>query len=388
MEPIPTNTAIFSGRGFRPYVRDPGAVMDVAAGSVWGADEVDRLRQASWVRVLPPAEARDAPQQPPSERPVNREAASERPYGGALAPEDLVLRTVLWLALAGVPVSTEGVAPAVRHRLDPDLLALLDRVDPAAVADPGERELLSLALRRRARLLLGHHFDHLPRTVVVLLPDGELPAALAADLAAQTWTEVVRCQTSGEDAAQAVASAYHEGALYCTRMGAGLRYGPHHLADLIEALRYSGARVAHSPLRFRPWRGGAWLEDAAVEGSAAGGMTDGSLWYAVDGPAAPASAEGYAVHGAGAVPVSDVDGGPPTPLRLHPGTPTVLNWVGPVAGDGELRPPSYFATAGASVPEKRLRSQLSLRARSGRPGSETAPAASAGRSRSGADRNP
>lgn len=351
MEAIPTNTAIFSGRGFLPYVRSPGTVLDVAAGSVWGTDDVARLRQASFVRVLPPAQVQDAPQQQSPGRSGSRGTASTPTYGAALSVDDLMLRTVLWLALAGVPVSTEGVASSVRDRLDPDLLDLLDRVDPAAVADPGERELLSLTLRRRAQTLLGQHFSHLPGTVVVLLPEGELPAALAADLAAQSWPSVVRCQAAGEDAVQAVAAAGHEGALYCTRMGAGLRYGPHHLKDLVAALRHSGARVAHSPLRFRPWRGGTWLEDAAaaVEGPAAGGMTDGSLWYAADGSSVPPSRDdGYAVHGAGAVRVSDVAGGPPAPLRLHPGTPAVLQWLGSAVGDGEPPPPSYFSPGARS----------------------------------------
>lgn len=349
MEAIPTNTAIFSGRGFLPYVRDPRGVRDVVAGSVWGSDDVAQLRQASWVRVLPPGTVQGVPQRRSlPDRPDSRGTAAERPYGAALDVDDLVLRTVLWLALAGVPVSTEGVAPPVRDRIDPELLALLDRVGPAEVADPGERELLSLALRRRARMLLGHHFGHPSGAVVVLLPEGELPATLAADLSAQSWTEVVRRQASGEDADQTVASACREGALYCTRMDAGLRYGPHHLADLVDALRHSGARVAHSPLRFRPWRGGAWLEDAAVavEGSAGGGIREGSLWYAADGPVVPRSADGYAVHGTGAVPVADGSGRAPAPLRLHPGTPAVLDWLGSVAGDGEPLPPSYFAAAG------------------------------------------
>lgn len=373
VQPIPSNTTIFSPRGFLPHVKDPRAVVDVAGGSVWGADDVARLRTAGLVRVRP---AEDEGQVVDGGQIIHGGQTAEghgvvvangaRAAGSALDADDLVLRTLLWLALAGVPVTGDGLATSVRERLDPGLLDLLDRVEPATVADPGGRELLSLALRRRARELAGHPPAEEQPAVAVLLADGELPATLAADLEAQTWGAVVRCPTPREDAAEVLGGARARGALYCTRMSADLRYGPHHLADLVEALRHSGARVAHSPLRFRPWHAGTWLEDdAGVEGPASGGLPDASLWYAVDGPRVPdAQGDGYAVHGGGAVPVSEVTGGPAVALRLHRDTPVVLDWLPESLGraaagtsttparpggggeDADPVPRSYFAAAG------------------------------------------
>lgn len=367
MEPIPSNTNIFSPRGFVPHVRDPAVVADVVGGSVWGADDVARLRTAGLVRVGLPQDGERtvlsgprvspetlAKEKPGGERPERRPTT----VGRLLGDDDLVLRTVLWLALAGVPVTGAGLPGAVRDRLDPDLLALVDRVAPDTVADPGSRELLSLALRRRARELTGHPPADLQPGIAVLLPEEELPATLAADLERQTWTRVVPIPAAPEDEAQVLAGAREEGAVYCTRMAPSVRYGPHHLADLVAALRHSGARAAHSPLRFRPWREGSWLEDeaAAVEGAAAGGLEHGSLWYAVDGPEAPVVPDdGYAVHGVGAVPApgttEEVDDDRAVALRLHPGLPPVLDWLDHEEGTSTTHtrsaPESYFARPGA-----------------------------------------
>ena len=128
MELIPTNTAIFSTRGFRPRVPDPRAVVEVAAGTVWGRDDVARLRPAGLVRVTPPA--------PRADWAAHATNGGSAP-GRALGADDLTLRTVLWLALAGVPVTGAGLPSSVRDRLDPEparrlRCLLLD--DPRSVA--------------------------------------------------------------------------------------------------------------------------------------------------------------------------------------------------------------------------------------------------------------
>lgn len=349
VELIPTNTAIFAPRGFRPVVPDAARMAEVTAGSVWGSGDVARLRTAGLVRVLPAAPL------PPDGGPPP--AGLGNAPGTALRPDDLALRTVLWLALAGVPVTSEGLDTAVRERLDPHLLELMDGVRPASVADAVARELLSLQLRRRARALVGHHPAEAAAVVAVLLPGGGLPPGLRHDLEAQTWPAVVRCPVQeDESAADTLDRARQDGALYCTRMDPGLRYGPHHLADLVDALRHSGARVAHSPLRFRPWREGSWLEDElrGVEGPAAEGLPGGSLWYAVDGTEAPAGRDGYAVHGSNAVPAAAPAQGRAVALRLHAGRPALLDWLPEdvaqaPAGQAshDPAPPSYFAATRA-----------------------------------------
>ena len=367
MKAVPSSISVFSPHGFLPHVRDADVVAEVAGGSVWGTDDVARLRAAGLVRVRLPEDGertvlsgpRVSPEASARKHPGAESPESSRTTLGArLGAEDLTLRTLLWLSLAGVPVAGPELPEGVRGRLDPDLLALLDRVGPATVSDPGARELLSLALRRRARELAGHPPADLHPPVAVLLPVDELSSALAADLEAQTWTAVVCCPVVDGEATEALAQAREAAeALYCTRMGPGLRYGPHHLADLVEALRHSGAKVAHSPARFRPWRDGAWLEDdtAGIEGPAPGGLPDGSLWYAVDGPEPPvAPQDGYAVHGAGAVPApgaeADLDDGRAVALRLHSGTPTVLDWLTaeePRTAPVRSTPESYFVKRGA-----------------------------------------
>lgn len=353
MDHIPSNTAIFSPQGFLPIVRAPGTVVEVPAGAVWGKNDVVRLRTAGLVRVGPPA-----PDGDPADVSPPTGSVLVRP-GSGLGPDDLALRTVFWLALAGVPVSGAGLSARVRARLEPGLLELLDRVDPVSMTDPGARELLSLQLRRRARTLAWRRREQ--PVVAVLLPGGALPAQLEEDLASQTWPAALRCPLPEvQGAAHVLAQARQQGALYCARMTADVRYGPHHLADLAAALRHSGARVARSPLRFRSWRLGSWLEDESlgIEGAAGAGLPGGSLWYAADGPNEPVGL-GYAVHGANAVPAGQVTGSRPTALRLHHRRPVVLDWLPddldpqPQPGDEPTAqgrgpvPRSYFVGTGA-----------------------------------------
>ncbi|WP_109472452.1 hypothetical protein [Ornithinimicrobium cavernae] len=332
MEFLVLNSSILSPRGFRPRVSGPREGQQVAPRRLWGTDDVAALREAPFVRVTPDGE--------PGERQV-------RP----------VLETVVALALAGVPVTGDGLPGPVRERLDPTLLEVMDRIGPDSVSDAGERELASLALRRRAWQVAGYRPPPtpVPPTVLVLLPDGDLPAYLLQDLAAQETTglTVRRRAVSAEDEEEVLREERATGAVYVTRMDPGLRYGPHHLADLVHALAHSGARVALSPPRFLPWRHGAWLEDGsgATEAPAGSGLPGGSLWYAVDGATEPVAGEqGYAVHGANAVPAGEPDETAvtgPAPLRLHRSLPRVLAWLGaddsfPAAAPGPVAP-SYFA---------------------------------------------
>lgn len=332
MELIPSNSAIFSPRGFLPRVREAGREVEVAAGSVWGTDDVARLRHAERVRVTAPVSERTG--QP----------------GQRLEEDELTLRTVLWLVLAGVPVSSAGLPATVLARLDPHLRTLLDRVRSGPLDDPEVRELLSLELRRCARTLVTPPARAATPPIAVLLDeDSLLTQTLVDELDAQTWPLVVRLPTSAEAGpAEVVARAAQEGAVFCTRMRSGVRYAPHHLADLIAALQHSGARVAHSPLRFQPWRDGSWLEDDAlsVEGDAATGISGGSVWYAADGPVAPEEA-GYAIHGCNAVPSAFVGGPRPVALRHHERTPRVLAWLDATGQHRATRPElgrreSYF----------------------------------------------
>lgn len=348
MDFLGLNSSVLTPRGFRPVVHGPRDGLDVAPRQLWGADDIAAVRDAPLVRV-----------------------DGTGPDG---TDDGLVLRSVLALALAGVPVTAHGLPAAVRQRLDPVLLTALDAVTPERVRDPGDRELCSLALRRRAWQLVGYRpRTDAPPVVLVLLPPGELPATLVHDLEGQVTEGLVvrtRQVPEGPEAERAVSA---EGATYVTRMVPGLRYGPHHLADLVHALGHSGARVALSPPRFLPWNGHAWLEDGRgpSETPAEDGLAGGSLWYAADGATEPAAAgEGYAVHGAGAVPVR-ASGGPatgelatgeratgepaacrpedaPVTLRLHSGTPRVLDWHSGLEPDrADVHPvgPSYFALA-------------------------------------------
>lgn len=348
MEFLALNSTVLTPRGFRPTVHGPREGQTVAPRALWGTDHLTALRDAPLVRV--------------------------DPTGAHDGDDRLILRSVVALALAGVPVTGHGLPALVRERLDRELLAVLDAVTPGTVRDAGERELLSLALRRRAWQVAGYRPPSTePPTVLVLLPEGELPETLRGDLAAQVHPGLpVRCRqvAEGEEAARVVRE---ERVVYVTRMTSGLRYGPHHLADLVHALGHSGARVALSPRRFLPWRDGAWLEDWRVpcEAPADEGLPGGSLWYAVDGACAPVpDGEGYAVHGAGAVPSLGSAGDPVgaagaaqddraegsgqpevglTPLRLHPSAPRVLAWHGDLEVDRPRARPaeSYFARLGS-----------------------------------------
>lgn len=333
-----------SPRGFHPRVPNPHRVGMVEAGTVWGPSDVDPLRDAAFVRLGAPTPT-VAALLPPH---ADLLPSSGRPGpGGNLTDSQLFAGTALGLALAAVPVAGDSLSPGARAMLDPELVRLMDEVTPAGAADAQRRERLALALRRRAWALAGY-----PRTqepIAVLLPP-DPPAQLLADLDAQTWTQQIRLDP-GSAESTAVAAALDQGAVFCCRPQPGLRYAPEHLADLVHALRHSGAPVAHSPARFWPWLETSWLEDDdVVERTAAGGLPGGSLWYAADGPQ-PASSEGYAVHGLNAVPLRNRTQGqaPAAAWRLHPRSPQLLAWATEPADVRAVptyaTPPSYLVTA-------------------------------------------
>lgn len=384
MESLALNSTVLSPRGFRPTVTGAPAAVGVAPRRLWGATDIAALRDAALVGVDVEADSDEVD-------PARDDVGSDP------GPTDrLVLTATVALALAGVPVTGDGLPEGVRGRLDAELLATMDAIHPDSVRDPGDRELLSLALRRRAWQVAGYRpRTEQPPTVLVLLPDCEVPQTLRRDLEAQVHPGLQVRQVQVAEGPEAEAAVREGQATYVTRMVPGLRYGPHHLADLVHALGHSGARVALSPRRFLPWRGGAWLEDwrGPSESPAEEGLPGGSLWYAVDGATEPVPAgEGYAVHGTGAVEVLSFEAGTAkveaeagsletgsvedtaeraglTPLRLHRSLPRVLAWHGhqfsewfrspdspfpsgfadgPVRQEAQLAPvePSYFAGAG------------------------------------------
>lgn len=311
------NPSLFSPRGFRPRVPDTHLVMEVTADNIWDRQQLRAVRAAALVRLHPP---------------VPREVTDPRPQPGAALSEDhLTAQAALALTMAAVPVEGASLTDGARALLDPELLRLLDLLTPDVAADPARREDLCLRLRRRAWSLYG--FPRAPRgTVLVLLPEHP-PPLLLADLGRQAWPSwvPVPVPAAADDQSQRQAvsrAATSHGAVYVTRLDPCLRYGPHHLGDLVHALQHSGASVAHSPARFWPWEAPEWLEDdQGVERPARHGLPGGSLWYASDGHLPPGPADGYAVHGCNAVPLAAATPTHVTAWRLHPDLPPALAWL-------------------------------------------------------------
>lgn len=377
------NTTIVSPRGFLTHLPTGGSSAQVAAGSIWGRDDLVGLRQYASVIVEPVALASaqadreaDLPQE-------EHQVASGEPDdpGAGLDPDERHALTVVMLLVAGVPVATRGLPDQVRALIDDDLLTLADTVTIEQVGDSGRREVLSLALRRRAWAATRPPVmqDPADSAILAVLPAGDLPDHLHQDLAAQTWP-AVRIVTEDEaDLEALVAQEVERGAVYITRLDAGLRYGPHHLEDLVHALQHSRARVVHSPARFETIGNGHWLErdDGRSESEGSAGLPGGSLWYAADGPALPQpDRRDYLVNGTNAVPAAAMGGTahlvesgalPPAPSRLHRDRPPVLDWLGrdesnnPAAGPSAAGlPRSYFAAAGTGAPS-RLRNSATAR---------------------------
>lgn len=331
MPVLAPNPTVTTPAGFLIDLPDPRLVLEVPVGSVWGREDVASLRQAAVVRLVP-ADAR------PAGAP-----------GSGLSEDALAVRTVLALALAGVPVDVGGVT-GVLDLLPRPLATLVEQAPARALGDRDRREALSLELRRAAWACVGHPRDR-AQVAVILPPDpGEV---LLADLAAQTGTDQVHL-SEGPGLEQAVDDLAAEGVLYCCRPVSGLRIGPHHLADLVHAQRHSGAAVVHSPERFRPAPDGGWLvQEGGVEQLAGPGLAGGSLWLAADG-ATPPTDQGYAVSGRNAVRDPELLTGhettAPVAWRWLTHRPEALDWLGePRARDTAGSLPSAYRARWAAT---------------------------------------
>lgn len=343
------------------FGRDPEWVV-IPDGPLLGQGELRKLRQFAFVTV------------DERSRPTPFEA-------GAL---------VVSLCLSGVPVATTGLSRVVRALVDGALLELTDMISPQEVSDPGRREALSLRIRRRAHEVYGYrvvtdpphpdvsvvvdheatHDDHHLRRVLaevaaqawpalhvhlVTHPPGHSPELSDTGPEFRTMEDVVSAAPRGPRSLSVTTPSgladdvRSVGSIYLARMGAGLRYGPHHLEDLVRALGHSGAAVVHSPSRFEiQGEHGMIMEHCDEVGEALGdpGLKGGSLWYAGDGPETPQTA-GYRIHGCNALPLAGA--GPQVTDRrtggsiLHRTRPTQLDWL-PLAAVLDSRvPASYFA---------------------------------------------
>lgn len=217
-------------------------------------------------------------------RAVTVTGTAERPAAAAA--------TLVRLAARGVPVRFDEDVPAARRLLTPDLAAAVEHVAACDLDDRGAREQASVALRRAAHA--GHSVDTAARaalattgatprrapSVSVLLATRRpqfLGHALA-QIAAQRYPdlEVVLVAHSPEVAAAAPALLAASGLTYVlvpvspqAVLGAALNagvaaasgrvltkmddddvYGPHHIADSVAALRYSGAVVVGKAAEF------------------------------------------------------------------------------------------------------------------------------------------
>lgn len=263
-----------------------------------------------------------------------------------------VAATVGALCCAGVPVLTAGLSEPVRWMLDPELLAAGDLLDATSVRDPDRREARSIALRRCAHSAYGFAPPpdpaH-PSTFVVVQREA-FTARLQAELAAQSWP-TVRLQVLDGDSGET--SLQHDiqaaGSVYLTRLCPGVSYGPHHLQDLVHALRHSGCAVAGSSSRFtHEAEHGAVVErpTAPVEASLPAGqeLAGTALWYARDGLSPPKGTT-YLNHGCNVVQMSAEPSERASTGIVHRRRPPQLAWFETDHTSAPQAAGSYFAGA-------------------------------------------
>lgn len=272
------------------------------------------------------------------------------------ASPSAVATAVVSLSLAGVLVETRSLSRAVRAMLDAVMLGVTDDVGPETTNDDHGREALSLQLRRRAREVYGfapqQGHRHPIVSVVIEARSTIETSRLLEELARQTWPSI-RTHLVPVGAKNPRSEIAKVGALYVTRFEPTNTYGPHHLEDLVHALRHSGAAAAHTVSRFTYHRAHRILLEAYPligEVTADEGAPGGSLWYAPAGGGSPGSGlpPGYQVHGCNLV---ALDSAPQdevrSPRKVYRSLPPQVEWLRRM---DELLPPSgaresYFSTA-------------------------------------------
>ncbi len=268
-----------------------------------------------------------------------------------------VAAAVTALCCAGVPVLTHRLCEPVRSMLDPELLAAGDLLDVMGVRDPDRREALSIGLRRAAHRAYGFRppLDPPHPTVSVVVERAALTDRLRAELAAQSWPRVSLHVVQEVDPAGG-ASLLHDvraaGSIYLTRMSPGVSYGPHHLEDLVHALRHSGCAVACSPPRFTDEpEHRAIVERSAtpaeVTSPTRAELAGTALWYADDGLTSPVG-PAYLGHGCNAVQiVAEPSDRAPTSIVYRRSPPQLAWFEADPAPPGGSSARSYFARAGS-----------------------------------------
>lgn len=368
------NTAVCSPRGFAPVARSGYAVGRVRMRPTTQdmAEQVPPDQNGAW--FVPRLLGRD-------DITALRTAPCVLLETGSWPSTLQAAVAVASLSCAGVPVVTTGLPAPVREHVDPDLLRACDMVTSESTRGPGTQEALSIILRRLAHRAYGFSPPgdaQPPRISVVLGTDTSETARLVQELSQQTGVTVHLHLVGAHDGGSAPSEPPQTvtsttvtpaelgediervGSVYLTHVHPGVSYGPHHLEDLVQALRHSGAALAHSPLRFhyQPTHG-IVLEHAdeptETPSPPVGGVRAAatSLWYRSDGPTAPsASGTAYATHGCSAV---VLEGGPGADLHysgvVHRDRPPQLDWFHPAPGAAtETTPaPSYFATTRAAA---------------------------------------
>ncbi len=263
------------------------------------------------------------------------------------------------LSCVGATVVTGQLAQSVRALLPADLVRLCDVLDIATSVSPDQHEDLSISVRRSAHRSFGHNPSgdhHLPSVAVLIDPSPRSTARLETEFARQENVEVsiVRAKDWTEGSGRPDGTV-NDDALYVADTRPDVTYGPHHLEDLIQALRHSGADLAFSPDRFehQPDQG-VLLEDAAgpsetflPSGAAPGRGT--SLRYTSAGSVRPRLS--YAVHGCQSIvlPIGANPIGPRTDGRVRRTMPPQLAWATDVLSGGADPAPSYISRAAVAA---------------------------------------
>lgn len=255
------------------------------------------------------------------------------------------------LSCVGATVVTGQLPETVRELLPADLMRLCDVLDPETSVASDQHEDLSIGVRRAAHRCFGHQplrDQHTPSVAVLINPSTDSAARLETEFTRQENVKVriVRTKDFGEGLGPPA-----DDALYVADTRPDVTYGPHHLEDLVHALRHSGADLTFSPDRFEHQpREGVLLEDGAVQTETmlplrAAPRSGTSLWYRSAGSARPRLS--YAVHGCQSVvlPTGPDPRGQRTHGRVRRSVPPQLSWAADVVSARAAPAPSYIARA-------------------------------------------